>query len=293
MDAAARGTLHHQKELERQVERMIASPKFADGVRSFFSDMLGFEQFDALAKDQDIYPKYSSQLANEAEEQILRTIVHVLVTEQGDYRDLLTTKDTFVNRNLAALYKIPVRAPGVRGWTQHRFGADEPRAGLLTMPGFLMLDPTHEGRSSPTNRGKAIRQLLLCQTVPEPPPNVDFAVVQDTNNPVYKTARQRLTAHRTDPTCAGCHAITDPIGLGFENYDGIGQYRKHENDVPIDASGTFDGKAYADAIGFQKALAESPSLPACAVQRVYEYGVGRPIAGHDRKWLEYVSAALR
>ena len=86
-----------------------------------------------------------------------------------------------------------------------------------------------------------MREILLCQKVPDPPGNVNFNVVQDTNNPDYKTARERLTAHRTEPTCAGCHKIMDPIGLALENFDSSGGYRATENGAPIDASGELDG----------------------------------------------------
>ena len=150
-----------------------------------------------------------------------------------------------------------------------------------------MLDPTHEGRSSPTIRGKSVRELLLCQPVPQPPPNVNFAIVQDVTNPLYKTARQRLIAHKENPACAGCHALTDPIGLSLENYDAVGNFRSHENDALIDASGTFDGKPYTGLIGLSQRLRESPDVPSCVVQRAFEYGVGRTASGDDTAWLEY------
>jgi len=92
--------------------------------------------------------------------------------------------------------------------------------------------------------------------------------VQDTNNPLYKTARERLTAHRDNPTCAGCHKITDPIGLGMENYDAIGQFRAAENGAAIDASGTFENKPYTDAIEFGRLLRNSPGVPTCVVRRL-------------------------
>jgi len=151
-----------------------------------------------------------------------------------------------------------------------------------------MLDPTHEGRSSPTIRGKTVRELFLCQRVPPPPGNVDFKLVQDTHNPLYKTARDRLTAHRDNPSCAGCHSITDPMGLAMENYDAIGEHRTQENGALIDASGTFDGKSYADLIGLEKILHDSPSVPKCLVQRTYEYGVGRGIAPGEHELIKYL-----
>ena len=150
-----------------------------------------------------------------------------------------------------------------------------------------MLDPTHEGRSSPTIRGKTVRELLLCQPVPQPPPNVNFALVQDVGNPLYKTARQRLTVHQENPACAGCHALTDPIGLSLENYDAVGSFRTHENDALIDATGTFEGKPYTGLTGLSQRLRESPDVPACLVQRAFEYGVGRSAGGGDAAWLDY------
>ncbi|MCE7798279.1 DUF1592 domain-containing protein [Sphingobium sufflavum] len=292
LDAAERGDLRDQAGLVRQVDRLMASPRFQQGVRSFFADMFGFEQFSGLAKDQAIYPKFNSDLAKDAQEQLLRTLVDHLVSRQGDYRDLFTTKKTFLNRNLGALYKVPVPEAGMEGWAPYVFGADEPRAGILTLAGFLMLDPTHEGRSSPTIRGKSVREFLLCQPIPQPPPNVDFAVVQDVHNPQHRTARQRLTIHQENPACAGCHALTDPIGLSMENYDATGDFRTHENGALIDATGTFEGKPYTGLIQLSRLLHDSPAVPACLLQRAYEYGVGRSATGEDKDWLDHTGQAF-
>jgi hypothetical protein len=287
LDAVARGDFRDRKRLARQVDRLIASPRFEQGVRSFFSDMFGYEQFDGLAKDQALFPKFNADLAKDAEEQTLRTIVDHLIRNKGDYRDLFTTKKTFLNRNLGALYKVPVDEAGMEGWAPYTFAPDDPRAGILTLAGFLMLDPTHEGRSSPTIRGKSVRELLLCQPVPQPPPNVDFAVVQDVNNPLHRTARQRLTIHQENPACAGCHALTDPIGLSMENYDAVGNFRTHENGALIDATGTFNGTSYTGLLELSRLLRDSSEVPSCLVQRAYEYGVGHSAAASDEAWLDY------
>jgi len=289
LDAAAAGALRQQAGIEQQVDRLIASPRFEQGVRAFFTDMYAFDRFDGLSKDQSIFPKYSTQLSKDAEEQTLRTIVDLLVDRKGDYRDLFTTRSTFMNRGLGLIYKVPVNA-GLNEWVRYSFSPEDHRAGLLTLAGFLMLDPSHEGRSSPTIRGKMVRELLLCQKVPPPPPNVNFNIVQDTSNPLYKTARQRLTAHRDNPTCAGCHAITDPMGLAMENYDAIGSYRALENGAVIDASGSFEGKPYKDLVELGQILHDSPSVTNCVSQRAYEYGVGRPVAAGERDWLKFVGA---
>ena len=280
LDAAAAGELRDQPSLGRQVDRMLASPKFEQGVRAFFSDMFAYDGFDGLSKDQSLFPIYTSQIAKDAREQTLRTIVDLLLTNRGDFRDLFTTRKTFMNRNLGALYGVPVETGAVGDWAPHIFGPGDQRAGLLTFAAFLMLDPTHEARTSPTTRGKALRELFLCQIVPPPAGNVDFTEFEATKGG-FKTVRERLTPHRENPTYAGCHAITDPIGLAMENYDTIGNYRTMETGVRIDASGDFDGKPFQNAIELQKLLRDSPTAPNCVTQRVYEYGVGRAADDND------------
>jgi hypothetical protein len=281
MEAARSGALHQSEEVQRQVDRMIASPRFNDGVRAFFSDMFGYEQFDGLTKDQGRYPLYSSQLAADAREQTLRTITHLLVAQNGDYRDLFTTRTTFLNRNLGALYRVPVSGADADGWVEHTFSPQEQRAGIFTLAGFLMLDVTHEARSSPTIRGRAIREMFLCQRVPDPPGDVDASALQDTENLERATARMRLEAHRTAPACRSCHLLTDPIGLSLENFNTIGAYRTHENGALIDASGELDGAAFANAVEFGQRVHDSALATSCVVKRSFEYGVGRPAARNE------------
>jgi hypothetical protein len=289
LDAAGKGELHEQAGLARQVDRMIASPKFERGVRAFFSDMFAFDKLEGMTKDPSIFAKYNAQLVRDAEEQTLRTIVDTLVTQKEDYRDLFTTKKTFITRDMGAVYRVQVDNGAFGGWVPYTFGPNDPRAGILSLAAFLMQDPddSHEGKTSPTVRGKLLRELFLCQKVPSPPGNVDFSKFQDPKNPL-KTARERLTSHRDNPTCAGCHGITDPVGLSFENYDPLGDYRTTENEAVIDASGTFEGRPYKNAIELEKILHDSTSVANCAAERVYEYGAGRPITPGERQWLKYL-----
>src|SRR6185312_4533075 len=184
------------------------------GVRAFFADMLTFDGFETLSKDGMIYPKFTDAVSRDAQEQTLRGIVDQVVTKDGDYRDLFTTRTSFMTPLLASIYRVPLT--GTAPWQRYEYPANTPTAGILTQISFVALH-SHAGRSSPTLRGRALREQLLCQKVPDPPGNVNFDLAQDTGNPDYKTARARLTAHRTDPTCAGCHKLLDPIGLALED----------------------------------------------------------------------------
>jgi hypothetical protein len=138
-------------------------------------------------------------------------------------------------------------------------------------------------------RGKAVREVFLCQKVPAPPANVNFAVAQDTSNPDYRTARARLTAHRTNPTCAGCHKIMDPIGLALENFDGVGAYRADENGAPIDAGGELDGVHFSNAAELGQALHDNPAAPVCLVDTLYKYSSGHAAGPSQRDWLKWLN----
>ena len=290
--AAEKGELNNAKGLERQVDRLVASRRLEGGVRAFFTDMLGFEEFDTLSKDAAIYPQYTPDVARDAREQTLRTIVDLLVNRRGDYRDLYTTRKTFLTPVLGSVYGLPIVKDTPNGapeaWTAYEFSEGDPRGvGILGQVSFVALH-SHPGRSSPTIRGKALREVLLCQKVPDPPGNVNFTVVQDTKNPQFKTARERLTAHRTDPTCAGCHKLIDPMGLALENFDSSGGYRTAENGSKIDPSGEFDGMKFTDAAGLGKAMHDHPATPSCLVNRVYAYAAGRVPTKDEGPFLKYL-----
>lgn len=284
--AAGAGELDTQDGLTRQVDRLMSSPRYAEAVRAFFFDMLEFDRFSDLSKDPVIYPAFNSTVAADAQEQTLRTLVNLLVTENGDYRDIFTTRDTNLTRGLGAIYSLPVATRN--GWESREYPVSSGRAGILTDVSFLALH-SHPGRSSATLRGKAIRQIFMCQTVPDPPPNVDFSVVQDPSNTAMPTARDRLEAHRTQPACASCHRLTDPLGLTLENFDGAGGFRRQENGANIDASGGLDGTDFDTAAGLGQALHDNAQTTRCLVQRMYSSGVGRGASRDERPYMTYLN----
>jgi Protein of unknown function (DUF1592)/Protein of unknown function (DUF1588)/Protein of unknown function (DUF1595)/Protein of unknown function (DUF1585)/Protein of unknown function (DUF1587) len=270
-DAAARGDLNNSVGVKAQVQRMLASPRAEEGLRAFFSDFLHLDRAADLSKDTIVYPRFTVGVAPDLREQALRTIADHLLTQDRSYPDLFTTRKTFLNQKLGLIYQVPVVQP--KGWSAYEFPADSDRAGLLGQGAFLALF-SHEGRSSATLRGRAIREVLMCQPVPDPPANVDFSGFNDTSNAQLKTARQRMARHATDPACAGCHRITDPLGLPLERYDGIGGTRLRENGEPIDSSGTFEGKEFDGLAGLSGLMAKNPAPTECVARRALEYATG-------------------
>ncbi len=284
LTAAEKGDFDTEKGRARIVDTMLASPRLEKGVRAFFDDMLGFDSFGNLAKDPAEYPAETGATLSDAREQTLRTIYDHLVVRNEDYRDLFTTRQTFMSPELGAIYRVPTP----QGWVRYEFPQDSPRVGLLTQVSFLALH-AHPSRSSATRRGKALRELLLCQPVPLPPPNVDFSAVEDPKA-TFRTARDRVGAHLENPVCAGCHRITDPMGLALENFDGAGQFRATEKGAAIDASGNLDGKAFQDVTGLAEAVRNHPALASCLVKRVYSYGAGTALKNSDKPLVDFFAA---
>jgi hypothetical protein len=245
--------------------------------------VLGFEEIADLAKDNVIYPQFAREVKQDMPEQTLRSLVELLVRQNGDYRDVFTSRETFMTRALGAVYGVPVE--DATGWTRYEFPEGSPRAGLLTQMSFLATH-SHDGRSSPTLRGKALRELILCQAIPDPPANVNFALVNDTKNEKLRTVRDRLTVHRDNPSCAACHRRMDPIGLSLENFDGVGAYRTHENGVLIDASGELDGNTFSDPVGLGQAVRNNPAVPACLTKRATEYAMRRSLGEGEAAWVK-------
>lgn len=284
LEAAKSGALHTDAGLKAQVARLTASPRLRDGARAFFTDMLQLDQFESLNKDPATYPKFSQAVADSAREETLKTIVDQLVVRNMDYRDIFTSRETWINRPLAAVYKVPFNSADE--WTTHTFPETSERSGILTEVTFLSLF-SHPGRSSPTKRGVKLYEIFFCQPTPDPPANVDFSKVQAIEN---GTVRTRLIDHMTNEGCSSCHGRSDPAGLTLEHFDGLGQLRTLENGAPIDVSATIGSSKFAGAQGLGAYMHDSPQTSACLVRNLYDYGVGRPI---DYKAMSYYNAETK
>ncbi len=284
LDAAEAGALATPAGLEAQLDRMMQSPRLRQGVHAFFTDMLHLDDFDHLEKDNLIYPAFDPQATDDAREQLLLTIAHHVLDDNADYRNLFSTRKTFMTGSLGRVYRTPVTEPDL--WVPYEFSDREGRSGLQSLAGFVALH-SHPGRSSPTIRGKAVRELLLCQTVPDPPPDVDFSPFNEPSSQ-QMPARERLDMHNSVASCAGCHRITDGIGLSLENYDGAGQFRTTDVGQDIDSSGNLDGIDYEDQFGLADALSQNPAVPVCLVEQMLAYALARETGREEREWVGFL-----
>ena len=277
--AARNGVIHTPAGLKEQLTRLISSPRYEQGARAFFTDMLQLDGFENVVKDPAIYPKFNQSIADGAMEQTLRTTIDLLITKKRDYRDLFTSNETFINRPLASVYNVPFLSAA--DWTRYTFSPSSERFGILTQVSFLSLF-SHPGTSSPTKRGIKVNEIFKCEPTPNPPADVDFSKVKDSTN---GTIRGRLLDHMENAGCTVCHRRSDPPGLALEHFDGLGQLRTSENGVPIDVSADLNGVKLIGAEGLAKYLHDDPKVPACLVRNVYAYGVGRKTGIREEDYL--------
>ncbi|MDB4929560.1 MAG: Cellulose-binding domain protein [Myxococcaceae bacterium] len=271
--AAADGRLATDDGVRAEVERLAASPRLARGLRAFVTEWLGLQHLDAVSKDPTVFASFSSDVPAAAREETLSLAEHLALTRDADFRDLLTTRETFVNRRLASIYNV--RAPSQTrpdGFGLVTMPDDSPRRGLLGHVSILAL-AAHPTSTSPTLRGKFIREALLCNEIPMPPVNVNTALPEPAAG--LRTMRERLSQHQANPSCRGCHVLLDPIGLALEHFNGMGAWRPTDQGAAIDASGAIDGAGYRDALGLGQTLHDTPAFPRCVTTRLYRFAYGR------------------
>jgi hypothetical protein len=268
LDAAAAGTLKTDAGLQSEAKRLLAAPRAADAIDELFSDYLQLDALDDLVKLPEIYPQSTTTLPASMKQETLMSLRGLAFERAQDFRTAFTTTQTFADAELAKLYGVT--KPTGTGLVAVNLPASGPRAGLLMQASFLAIH-SHPGRTSPTKRGKFIRENMMCQSIPAPPPGVN-TMLPDTTS--AKTLRQKLEQHRTDPSCNGCHVLMDPIGLALERFDGIGAYRENDNGAAIDASGELDGAKFTDGKGLGAALAANPNVTSCFARTLLRFARG-------------------
>ena len=278
IDVAAQGRLKDPEMLDRQMRRMLADPKSQELVKNFAGQWLGLRTMLTSTPEGTVYPDFDDNLR-----QAMRTEAELffdsIVHEDRSVVDLLTADDTFVNERLAAHYGIP----NVYG-TQFRRVKLPPsldmRRGLLGK-GAIELVTSNSDRTSPVLRGKWVMENMLGTHPPDPPPNVPPLKPNPTSG--EQTLRQRMQEHRSNPACASCHKMMDPIGFAMENFDGVGKWRTTEAGQKIDAADQlWDGTKIDGVASLREALVGySPQFVRVVTEKLLTYALGRGVDYDD------------
>jgi hypothetical protein len=278
LQAAKADELRTKEQVLAQANRLLADPRTHDAVSNFNGQWLGLDGLDTITKSSTVYPAWSEDIRTAMRTETQMFLDDVMWSGPADLGTLLSAPYTFANGPLAIYYGL--QPPAGDGFQKIPVDPKQ-RSGLLTQGSLLAIN-AHSNQTSPVTRGKFIRQRFFCQDPPPPPPNV-MAVAPDLDPTL--TTRQRFAAHATQASCAACHKLMDPIGLGFENYDGVGQYRALENGRPVDASGTLYGTdvdgAFNGVPELLDHLKESQEVRDCVVTQWFRFSYGRTETDDD------------
>ncbi len=279
LDAAERGELRHPPQLEQQVRRMLADPKARNLATNFAGQWLQLRKLDEITPDLRRFIDFDDNL-RQAFRQETELFVESVVREDRPITELLDADYTFLNERLAKHYGIP----HVYGSHFRRVSfAPDPRRqrGGLLRQGSILTVTSYATRTSPVIRGHWILANLAGAPPPPPPPNVPS--LDDNNVAASLPIRERLAAHRKNPSCAGCHDVMDPVGFALENFDAIGRWRTSEEHRPIDASGGLpDGSTFQDVAGLERALLARPELFAETLsEKLLIFALGRGVEYYD------------
>ncbi len=277
LDAAAQGKLDSKEGIVAEASRLLEDPRAKDSLRHFHGQLFGISGLDHLERDAEFYPTFRPGMGALFRQETERFLDHVIWQGSGDLRTIFAAPYTFVNEALAGFYGMS----GVSGDDFQMVDLDtSQRLGLLTQASILTVT-TPGSRSDPVVRGKWLYTKVLCGVVDDPP-----ADVPELPDPVPgQTVRERLTMHQSAPVCRGCHALMDPLGLAFENFDGVGLWRDTDNGAAIDDSGeipiTDVAGPFQGAVQFAQKVAESADVRRCYADRYLTYAYGRAVTADD------------
>lgn len=287
--AADAGQLVTAADVEREARRLLEDERARDIVRDFSEQWLGLSRLDGAARDgTEIEPTVLSASLRQSLDQYLSDSYF---GPHGTFEKLFSSPSVWVDDTLSPLYGAA--APG--GVFEPQTMPD-PRAGLLTQPGMMAL-LSHSNQSAPITRGVFVRERILCQVVPAPPPNLN-AVAPDPDPSA--TTRERFRQHTEQAACATCHQLIDGIGFGFERYDQLGRYRAIENGLDVDESGEVVGVLeerlngpFVGAVELSERIAGSQQARDCLATNWYRYTFGRQEQVEDSCSLAQVRERFR
>jgi hypothetical protein len=204
---------------------------------------------------------------------------------------LFTSTEAWLDPYLADLYGITGS-----GWVD--VGAHG-RMGLLSSGAFLSV-ASNVDDTSPTKRGKLVRERLMCETIPPPPPEAMADVPPTALGGDCRLDQYR--AHRDQGTCASCHELMDEIGFGLERYDQLGRFREYEyytegleqNEAcPLDGQGSIPGLGtFTDPPGLAQLLVDNDVVQRCVVTQLHTYAMGRAPTLADERVLTDLGRAF-
>ena len=291
---AREGKLSDPNVLRQQVERLAKNRDSFFFAENFIGQWLGTRELGKEFKpDQETFKGYNEEL-----ESVMRSepayFFAALIRENHSLLNLVDSKFTYLNNDLARHYKLKTDGQKVQG-SLNKFDLpeDSRRGGVLTMAATLAVS-SYPHRTSPVLRGKWVMEKILGTPPPPPPPNVP-ELDEEKGGKEAKTLRERLAQHRADPTCASCHDRIDPVGFGLENFDAIGRWRDQEGGKPIDSAGKLPGGLEFKSVDeLKQVLTANPDkFIRHFTTQMLAYALGRGIVESDHPVIDGIVERLK
>lgn len=291
LQAAERGELATTDGVRTAAARLLDAPAGRQAVGAFAEEYMRLDRVLTQAKDGGLFPEYGAALQAAMVRDMRGTWEVLAFDDHRSALELFSTDKVVVNAELARVYGLETSGLDSGTFRVMSLPPGQPRAGILGKAGFLS-QFANQKEGSPTLRGKFIRDALMCRTIPPPPGNVN-AMLEEPPADAPLTKRQRLEMHRSNPTCAGCHGMMDPLGLPLESFDAIGRFRTTDRGLPIDTTGEVDGQPIADARGLGDSLGASADVASCLVRRYYSYALGHEERDVDATVVSALTASFQ
>jgi hypothetical protein len=284
--AGVKGELHTDKQLIEQALRMLKDPKSKALVENFAGQWLQLRNLDTFFPDKERFPDYDDALKS-AMRRETEEFFSYLVREDRSVLEFLDADYTFVNERLAKHYGLQ----GVSGEEFRRVSVDPAQRGGLLGQASILSVTSNPTRTSPVKRGKWILENLFASPPPPPPPNVPELAVENKEKPLTGTLRQQMEQHRSDPSCAACHQLMDPLGFGLENYNAVGAWRTDDGLHPVDPSGELpDGRSFKGPAELKTILkGREEEFRRCFAEKMLTYAIGRGLEHYDACAVQRIS----
>jgi Protein of unknown function (DUF1592)/Protein of unknown function (DUF1588)/Protein of unknown function (DUF1595)/Protein of unknown function (DUF1585)/Protein of unknown function (DUF1587) len=292
LDAAGKGELDTPAGVRKWAELLLKDERGRRAVTDFYVQWAKLEELPNLHKNtKDFTPAIAEAMLEET-----RTFVdETLRKGDGQFSSLLTSPTSYMSPALAQFYGLPIPSGAKTVGGLSRVDRDPSKhAGLLSQ-GALMSSQAHEAQASAVYRGKFVLEQLLCSPPPPPPCNANLQLPSPDPS---KTRRQQLTELTGGKPCNGCHALLNPPGFAFENFDAVGRYQELDQNKRIDASGELLGVgdvrgSFTGVPSLAAVLAKSETVRTCAVTQWFHYAYGRGEGSADRCSVEQLKIAFQ
>ena len=274
-EAASKGQLKTREQITDWAERMLKSPKARAKTRDFVQHWLKLDHHPELTKDKDAIPQFTPEVLADLRTSLDLFIEDILWKRSGDFRELLTSDQVYLNGRLAAVYgaDLPADAP-----FQAVSLPNQSRAGLLSHP-LVLACLAYDKSTSPIHRGVFVSRSLLGRRLKMPPIAV-APLALDLHKDL--NTRERITLQTSPTACQSCHTMINPLGFTLEQFDAIGRFRTEENSRAVDSSGSYIART-GDEVKFQGArdlahfLVDSPECRESFVEQLFHHLAKQPL----------------